>query len=218
MSGGLGRFVAPALPEGLARFLRPPEQAPERACEMCGADFGEKHQHVVDLESRNLVCTCRACYLLFTHEGAAQGRYKAVPDRLLHDPSPALDEAAWDELQVPVRIAFFFYNSQLGRIVGFYPSPAGATESLLPLNAWDALAETNPMFGAIEPDVEAILLEHSRRGSQAFLVPIDVCYELVGLMRLKWKGFDGGEVAQHAIDAFLESLRARSRPWRGQSS
>lgn len=216
---GLERFTrVSATPEGLARFLRSPERARSRVCEMCTADIDEHHQHVVDLESRNLLCTCRACYLLFTHEGAAQGRYKAVPERLLHDPNPVLDEAVWEELQVPVRIAFFFFNSQLGRVAGFYPSPAGATESLLPLHAWDSLVEANPMFAAIEPDVEAILLERSQDKSEAFLVPIDVCYGLVGLMRLKWKGFDGGEDAHSAIDAFLTGLRSRSRSWQELSS
>jgi len=35
-------------------------------CEMCAATIGEEHQHVVNLESRVLMCTCRGCYLLFT--------------------------------------------------------------------------------------------------------------------------------------------------------
>jgi hypothetical protein len=185
---------------------------------MCGVAIDEQHQHVVSLEERTLMCTCRACYLLFTHEGAARGKYRAVPDRLLHDPTPALDDAGWDELQVPVRIAFFFYNSELGRMAGFYPSPAGATESLLPLGAWERLLRSNPMFAQAQADVEAILLHRSPTGTEAFLVPIDVCYELVGLMRLYWKGFDGGEEAQRAIDAFLEDLRTRSRSWQERAS
>jgi len=49
-------------------------------CEMCREVLGERHGHVVDLEKRSLSCTCRACYLLFTHEGAAGGRYRAVPE------------------------------------------------------------------------------------------------------------------------------------------
>ena len=42
-------------------------------------------------------------------------------------------------------MAFFFHNSVLGRIVAQYPSPAGATESLLDLAAWDAIAAANPL-------------------------------------------------------------------------
>ena len=47
---------------------------------------------------------------------------------------------AQEEFQIPVGMAFFFFNSALGRVTGFYPSPAGATESLLPLAAWQAFA------------------------------------------------------------------------------
>ena len=47
--------------------------------------------------------------------------------------------------------------------------------------------------------------------SKAYLVPIDVCYELVGLVRLHWKGFDGGEEAWGAINAFFADLRGRSK-------
>jgi len=47
-------------------------------CEMCRDVLGERHGHVVDLGKRSLACTCRACYLLFTHEGAAGGQYRAV--------------------------------------------------------------------------------------------------------------------------------------------
>jgi NADH ubiquinone oxidoreductase, 20 Kd subunit len=39
------------------------------------------------------LCTCRACYLLFTREGAAQGKYKAVPDRFVYDPAFGLNDA-----------------------------------------------------------------------------------------------------------------------------
>ena len=51
------------------------------------------------------------------------------------------------------------------------------------------------------------------RGAQApecFLVPIDACYELVGIVRRHWKGFQGGEEAWRAIEGFFAGLRARS--------
>ena len=38
-------------------------------------------------------------------------------------------------------MAFFFFNSSLGRMAAFYPSPAGATESLLPLATWEEILE-----------------------------------------------------------------------------
>ena len=36
------------------------------------------------------------------------------------------------------------------------------------------------------------------------------CYELVGRIRRRWKGFDGGEDAWTEIDAFFAEVRARS--------
>ena len=179
---------------------------------MCAEPVGDGHSHVVNLDSRQIMCTCRACYLLFTHQGAAGGRYRAVPDRYLHDRSFQLDEGGWDTLQIPVKVAFFFHNSDLGRVVAFYPSPAGATESLLPLEAWQDVVAANPEMTDLVPDVEALLVQRDGQGFECFLVPIDACYELVGLVRMHWKGFDGGEEAWAAIDGFFDAVRDRSRP------
>ena len=145
-------------------------------------------------------------------QGAAQGKYKAVPDRYLFLRSFQLSAECWEEFQIPVGMAFFFSNSALGRVTGFYPSPAGATESLLPLAAWQELAAANPILETMEPDVEALLINR-RRGAAAecYLVPIDACYELTGIVRRRWKGFDGGQEAWRDIDASFDGLRARSR-------
>jgi hypothetical protein len=197
---------------GLRRFLEPvPEQrvAPGERCDLCAEPVPEDHSHVVNLDSRAILCTCRACYLLFTHEGAAGGRFRAVPERYLHDPGFRLDDAQWDALQIPVRIAFFFRNSSLERTVAFYPSPAGATESLLPLAAWEEVVAANPALAGLAPDVEAVLVRRTADGFESYLVPIDACYELVGLVRLHWRGFDGGEEAWRQIDGFFDRLRER---------
>ncbi len=182
---------------------------------MCAEPIGHEHAHVVNVEARTLLCACRACYLLFTRPGAAQGRYRAVPDRRLRLAGFQLGESQWDALQIPVRLAFLFHNSTLGRVVAFYPSPAGATESLLPLEAWQELAGANPVLSALEPDVEALLVRGSRAGEvpgfECFLVPIDACYALTGVVRRRWRGFDGGEDAWRDIDGFFAALRARSR-------
>lgn len=208
-------------PEVLRQYLeRKPKRPPGEQCEMCSEVIdGEDHSHVADLESRNVMCTCRPCYLLFVPQGAAWGKYRAVPERYLYDPSFKLDEARWNELAIPVGLAFFFYNSQLERTVAFYPSPAGATESLLTLETWQEVMTNNPAFADKEPDVEALLLRRNEirhggergEGFSGYLVPIDKCYELVGLVRQNWKGFDGGEEAWSAIESFFERVRERSK-------
>ncbi|MGH3380958.1 MAG: DUF5947 family protein [Actinoallomurus sp.] len=196
----------------------PPNVPPGERCEMCAEPIGDEHGHVANLEDRRILCTCRPCTLLFTHSGAGSERrddgdspirrFRAVPERYRYDPDFAMSSGDWDELAIPVRMAFFFRNSGMGRTVAFYPSPGGATESELTLDAWVRVLAANPAVADVEADVEALLVD---RGSGAYLVPIDVCYELVGLVRLHWKGFDGGEEAWTAIEAFFATLRDRSQ-------
>jgi len=183
-------------------------------CEMCGEQIAEAHQHVVNLESRVLMCTCRACYLLFTAHDA-QLRYRAVPERYLSFPSFDLDVRQYDELEIPVGLAFLFKNSLMARTVAFYPGPAGATESELPLEAWDRIVAANPELDQLLPDVEALLIRGADRDGAAFschLVPIDACYELVGQLRTLWRGFDGGQEVHQAMAEFFDEVSRRSRP------
>jgi Family of unknown function (DUF5947) len=202
---------------GLRRFARPatdptdPADGPARGderCEVCAATLGRRHGHLVAVDRRSLCCACRACYTLFTREGAGGGRFRAVPERYLTDPAHRLTAADWDELQVPVTPAFLFTNSALGRAVACYPSPAGATECLLDQDPWERLRRRYPLFAALAPDVEAVYVT----GLAAFLAPIDACYALVGEVRLGWHGLDGGEAVRRTLARFLDDLRTRSRP------
>lgn len=217
-SGGGGSTAEP--PEVLRRFLeRRPAPRPGEQCEMCATPVDEEHSHVADLENRGVLCACRSCYLLFLPQGAAWGRYRAIPERYRYTPSFAMDDTMWDRLAIPVGLAFFFYNSSLEQTIAFYPSPAGATESMLPLETWQEVEAANPALADMEPDVEALLLrrrkirhadEHAD-GFEGYLVPIDACYELVGRVRQSWKGFDGGQEAWAEIDGFFARLEQRSR-------
>ncbi|HEX3526624.1 MAG TPA: DUF5947 family protein [Thermoanaerobaculia bacterium] len=198
----------------LRGFLGPRPASPiEERCEFCGQLLPNRHSHVVHIERRNLLCACRPCYLLFSSAGAAGGKAKAVPEEVFDLGTSVFSPAQWDRLQVPVNLAFFFFNSSLGRTVVFYPSPAGATESLLPLETWEELVREHPRLAALSQDVEALLVwqrDTSEEPSAALIVPIDSCYELVGIVRRCWKGFHGGEEAWQAIAAFFSALRARA--------
>ena len=160
---------------------------------MCGEPIADSHQHVVNLDSRMLMCTCRACYLLFTGPGRPAVSRRSRPLPVVPRLRPGAEQ--WEELEIPVGLAFFFTNSMVGKTIAFYPGPAGATESELSLAAWDADREANPALAGIAPDVEALLVRAPERRTAKFachLVPIDACYELVGALRLLWRGFDGG--------------------------
>ncbi|MCV7102212.1 DUF5947 family protein [Mycobacterium palustre] len=181
-------------------------------CEMCSEVIPDEHRHVVDVPGRQLRCVCRACYLLFT-DSRAELRYRAVPDRYLAFPGFALDRRAWEALQIPVGVAFLFTNSALGRTVAFYPGPAGATESELDLDAWNAIGRADPRARLPADDVEALLVrvpdDHDAE-PQTYLVPIDACYEFVGRLRLLWRGFDGGQEARAYLDDFFARIEDRA--------
>jgi hypothetical protein len=181
-------------------------------CDLCRAPIGSDHRHLLALDTRELQCTCRACALLFDRRAAGGGRYRLVPDRRLRVMDFALDDLAWEELRLPVDMAFFFRHSQAGRVVAFYPGPMGATESLLELDAWQQLEAANPVLATLEDDVEALLVNRARGARGHWVVPIDVPYELVGLIRLHWKGLTGGKPVWQEIGRFYEALDRRSRP------
>ena len=179
-------------------------------CERCGAPIGLSHHHHVDLVSRRLSCSCRACWLLSAAH-AAHGSLRAVPDRYVAGPSFRLTDAQWDALEVPVAMAFFMVNSAIGRPIAFYPSAAGAIESALPLAAWRDVEQANPWLRAAAPDVEAVLVRRTpTAGYEALIVPIDACYDLVGRIRQHWRGFDGGEKVRAEIEQFFGDVTARS--------
>ncbi|MDQ6931216.1 MAG: DUF5947 family protein [Candidatus Eremiobacteraeota bacterium] len=197
----------------IARILndKTPKSVPEEQCDLCARPIGETHSHLVDLKDRRLMCACRPCYLVFQPKGAAQGRYKTVPERYVWLQDLALPNSTWDQFQIPIGLAFFFFNSTEKKTMAFYPGPAGAMESLLPLDAWNELVAMRPELATMEPDVEAFMLRRERNGpEQYFIVPIDKCYELVGSIKLCWKGFDGGDEARAKIDGFFAELMERS--------
>lgn len=171
---------------------------------MCGVDVASSHNHVVDIDHRALLCVCRPCFLLFTRSDT--GKFRAVPERYLSDPSLTLGE--WQGLGIPVGTAFFL-RGETG-LAAFYPSPAGATECLLDLAAWTDLASSHPLLASARPEVEAILIREVSGTVECYLVPIDACYQLVGTVRLYWKGFDGGTEALSAIEAFFADVRSKA--------
>lgn len=197
-----------------------PVAEPEEVCELCTEPIAPEHGHLVDLHSRTLLCACRGCWLLFEPQGAGGNHFRSVPDRYVAFDDFELSAGQWDSLQIPVSVAFFFLNSSLDRVAAFYPGPAGATESELPLDTWADVVESNPLLSTLAPDVEAFLVRAApglggRAGgaarSECYIVPIDTCYELVGHLRLLWRGFDGGTEANQKLDEIFADVAARAR-------
>jgi hypothetical protein len=199
--------ASPGGPLAVLQRIReqPARPRPGEVCDMCATPIAGEHPHVADLDGRGLRCACRACALLFTQAG---GRYRTVPARYVVLAGFEMSPGQWDELGLPVSMAFFLHSSRTGEVSCFYPSPAGATESLLPLDAWARIEERNRALSELQSDVEALLIRVERAQAEAFIVPIDACYELVGHLRRLWKGFDGGREARDQMEAFFDRVRS----------
>jgi hypothetical protein len=208
MAGGAGMLAGSRLGTLARRSADAREAALER-CELCGQAIGPEHRHLLDLADRELRCTCRACSLLFDRRAAGNGRYRLVGDRRLALRGFALDDVMWEELRLPVDIAFFFRDARDDRVRAFYPGPMGPTESLLELEAWHALEAANPVLTTMKPDVEALLVDRAAGARRQWLVPIDDCYRLVGLIRTRWRGLTGGREVWLELGRFFDDLDRR---------
>jgi hypothetical protein len=194
-----GGARAPAVNGGEQRSAR------ER-CDICNATIPDDHRHMLHLVDRRIVCSCEACWAL--HSGDAE--YRPTGMRTVWLEKFEVDEAIWAAFQIPIGLAFFMHSTVTGSVVAFYPSPAGATESELSLQAWEALVERNPVLEQLEADAEALVVNRISDPPQYAIAPIDQCYALVGLIKSRWEGISGGSAIEQAVPEFFAALRSRA--------
>src|SRR5215210_7291469 len=192
-------------------------EAAQEYCDLCGEPIPPEHRHLLEVSTREIMCACRPCSILFDSEAASEGRYRLVPDRHLFLEDFEMSDVQWERLRIPVDMAFFFYSTPAERVAAFYPSPMGPTESLLKLSTWEELETHNRVLKGMKRDVEALLVNRVRGAREHFLVPIDECYSLVGLIRMRWRGLSGGTEVWEKIVGFFEELRERSKTVRRES-
>jgi hypothetical protein len=186
-------------------------EAAQEHCELCSEPIPPEHRHLLEVSTREIICVCRPCSILFDRAAASEGKYRLIPDRRLFLEDFEMSDVQWASLRIPVDMAFFFHSTPAERVVAFYPSPMGPTESLLKLSAWEDLEASNPVLKGMERDVEALLVNRVRGAREHFLVPIAECYSLVGLIRMRWRGLSGGREVWEEIGQFFEALRWRSK-------
>jgi Fe-S cluster biogenesis protein NfuA len=174
----------------------------EDACELCSIGIGGGHRHLIHLEERRLVCVCATCWAL--RSGDAQ--FRPVGIRRVWLDGMRISDEQWAAFQIPIGLAFFMISSVTGSVIALYPSPAGATESELDLQAWAAMCAANPEL-ELEPDTEALVVNRLAEPSQQMIVPIDAAYGLVGVVKSSWEGITGGAAVGDAVAAYLEDLR-----------
>jgi hypothetical protein len=193
------------------QFARQAVKNAEEQCDMCGEPIPPAHRHLLNLANRELLCACRACTILFDHSAAGGGTRRLVPDRYRYLVDFHMSDAEWESLRIPIHLAFFSYNTAAERVMALYPSPAGPTESLLSFETWQDLERQNPVLRELQPDVEALLVNRVKDTREHYLVPIDECYKLVGIIRTTWRGLSGGQEVRKQIDAFFADLKSRAR-------
>jgi Family of unknown function (DUF5947) len=194
----------------LRQFVRKPPAPPAEHCELCGLTLPSEHSHLLEPATRKLVCSCEPCAILFS--GRQGGRFRRVPRDVESLPGFVISDEQWEDLHLPINLTFFVESTPAGRVLAFYPSPAGAVESLLPLEAWQALVNQNPSLATFEPDVEALLVNRMKTERAYYRTPIDECFKLVGLIRSHWRGLSGGTQVWDEVGRFFSALQERSRP------
>jgi hypothetical protein len=195
----------------LAQRANPPRPpgptALQEWCDICRAPIPDDHRHLLHLEERRIVCSCEACWALYS----GNPEYRPTGMRTLWLSQFECDAATWSAFQIPIGLAFFMRSSVTAGIVAFYPSPAGATESELSLDAWAALVQRNPILEELDTDAEALVVSRLSEPHQYVIAPIDACYALVGLIKSRWEGISGGDAIERAVPEFFAALRARAR-------
>lgn len=185
----------------------------EEHCELCSAGLHHQHPHLVEVATRQILCACDACAMLF--DGMERSKYKRVPRSAQYLVDFEMTDGQWETLLIPINLAFLFYSSVEKRMVALYPSPAGAIESLLPLDAWSEIASDNPVLHRLKPDIEALLVNrvghaHGMGQAEYYIAPIDECYRLVGLIRTNWKGLSGGTEVWTEVGRFFAGLKSNA--------
>ncbi len=189
----------------LRKFTR--KRTPAERCELCSSEVAAEHAHLLEPAKRQILCACEPCAILFS--GQADRRYRRISRRALLLTDFDISDAQWESLLIPINLAFFYRDAASNKMVAMYPSPAGATESLLSLESWGDIASQSTPLQTMEPDVEALLINRVGSAREYFLAPIDECYRLVGLIRLHWRGLSGGAEVWKEIQSFFSNLKNR---------
>jgi hypothetical protein len=181
---------------------RPPR--PVERCDLCTTEVPPDHRHLLQLEERQILCACESCFALRSGEP----QFRPTGNRVLWLEDFELADDVWAEFGIPIGLAFLFRSTVAQQVVALYPSPAGATESELELGSWSRLVEANPVLETLAADSEALIVNRLADPGQFAIAPIDRCYALVGLVKLRWEGINGGRGLADAVSQYFDALRA----------
>jgi Family of unknown function (DUF5947) len=181
---------------------RPGAAAGQEQCELCSQPIASEHRHLLEGPGRQVRCVCYPCSVLF----ARGSTFRLIPERRLYLAGFDLKDAEWDRLRIPVGIAFVLADG-----TAFYPSTLGSTQAFLDPDLWQQVQDRNPVVRQMEPDVEALLVNRLGQSRDHYLVPIDDCYRLVGLIRTAWRGLTGGREVWTQVETFFQGEKTHAQ-------
>ena len=159
-----GRMSAGCALAALRRFARP--RPPRERCDLCAAEIGHAHHHLFSPADRQLACACDACAILFS--GGNSAHYRLVPRRGEYWAAFHIDDAEWQAMNIPINLAFFTVPSLGEQVQAFYPSPAGATESHVTAEAWEALKARQSAAGRAQAGCRSAARQSHRIETRIF--------------------------------------------------
>ena len=201
-------MVSSSLIGKLRKIAAPVPEVDVERCNFCGTMLPSDHRHLVDLSGMKFICTCEMCMIT----NAENGKYKPLPQRYLQLEDFNMSDSLWSDFLIPVNMAFFVASTLRDGTVAYYPAPTGATESKLKMEPWNKLVQLNSLLNELMPDLEALLVNRLDDEGQYYIVPIDSCYKLIGMIRIAWKGIFGGKEVNDIINQFFSELKEKSLP------
>ena len=191
----LRRLSAREMPEGL--------QPLEATCDLCGREMSEEHRHLLQIEERQLVCACEACY-----DGASgDAEWGPTGTRVMWLTGFRMPDDLWARFRIPIGLAFFLKGEE--GVTAFYPSPAGATESDVEPSAWSELVGLNDILQMLEEESEVLMVNRMKGAQEYAIAPTDDAYRLVGLVRTRREGISGGPGLENAVAEFFAELEGK---------
>jgi len=169
------------------------------------------HLHLISPTTRRLVCVCASCSSWY---GQQNDRSLVPVPRVARELlSFRLTNAQWQGLCLPADLAFCYWSSLDAGAVAVSPTRDGVIETRLPEGPWGDIVAGNRPLQEMAADVEGLLVHRvptsACRLPLYVIMPIDVCYQLVGILRAYWRGDGGGDEVWTEVDGFLSRLRGQ---------
>ena len=186
-----------------------------------GRELGAEHDHLIEPAERRLACACGACAVLFSAQAGT--KYKRVPRDVRALDELTISDAQWEALRLPDRSGVLLPQHAAGPGRGLLPEPGRAP----PSRCWSSRpgrrsGREHPVLArpaARRPGAAGESGAPGRgAGAVCFLVPIDQCFRLVGIIRMHWKGFTGGTRRVGGDRPVLRRSRPASPDRRGRRS